>query len=72
VRADDLVSAKEAAKLLHIEPNTLAIWRCKKRYSLRHIKIGSKVFYRASEIDRFLDERTVESPGVAVSRKRKA
>jgi hypothetical protein len=67
---DELVPAKEAAEQLHIEPNTLAIWRCKKRYPLSYVKIGSKVFYRQREIDRFIQSRTVESPGAVVSRKR--
>jgi hypothetical protein len=69
---DELLTAKEAATKLHVEVNTLAVWRCHKRYPLRYVKIGSKVFYRASEIERFLEARTVESPGVVESRKRRA
>lgn len=67
--SDELIPAKEAAKQLHIEANTLAIWRCKKRYPLRYIKIGSKVFYRQSEIERFLRARTVESFDLVASRR---
>jgi Helix-turn-helix domain len=72
VSNEELLTPKQAAALLGVAVNTLAIWRCKKRYSLRYIKVGANVRYRRGEIDRFLDERTVESPGVAVSRKRKA
>jgi hypothetical protein len=71
VPTEELLTSKQAAALLGVAVNTLAIWRCKKRYSLRYIKVGANVRYRRGEIDRFLDERTVTNEPV-VSRKRKA
>lgn len=67
-QADELLTAQQAATLLGLEAQTLATWRCKKRYSLRYIKVGSQVRYRRSDIDRFLSERTVTNEPVRVRR----
>jgi hypothetical protein len=64
--SEELLTPQEAAALLHVKPATLAVWRCEKRkrifksdsngsYSLSYTKIGSKVFYRNSDIQRFLE-----------------
>ena len=55
-----LLSPAEAAARLRVSVGTLAIWRCRKRYSLRYLKIGSNVFYRISDIERFEQSRTVD------------
>ena len=67
-QADELLTAKQAAAVLGIEAQTLAIWRCKRRYNLRYVKVGSCVRYRRSDIDRFLSERTVTNEPVRVRR----
>ena len=56
---DELLTPEEAAKQLHIEPQTLAVWRCHRRYSLAYVKIGGKVRYSQRAIDRFIESRTV-------------
>jgi hypothetical protein len=53
--SDELLTPAEAAQKLHVKKNTLAVWRCHKRYPLCYVKIGSKVFYRQREIDRFIE-----------------
>lgn len=45
-----LLTRTEAAELLRIKPQTLAKWACTKRYSLRFVKIGSRVMYRQSDL----------------------
>jgi Helix-turn-helix domain len=71
--ADELLSTKEAAAVLGIEAQTLATWRCKKRYSLKYIKVGGIVKYRRRHIEQFLDERTVTTePVEALRRKRQS
>lgn len=53
------INPKEAAKILGVSVDTLAIWRCTKRYPLSYIKIGRKVFYRACDLENFIKSRTV-------------
>ena len=58
--SDDLLTRKEAAKYLGgLNPGTLAVWDCTKRYDLQPIKIGRRaVRYRRSSLDRFLSDQT--------------
>jgi predicted DNA-binding transcriptional regulator AlpA len=53
-----LLSDPEAAELLCVNPQTLAVWRCKKRYNLPYIKVGRKVRYREADILDWLNSRT--------------
>lgn len=53
-----LLTPRQAAKELGVSPGTLAVWRCKKRYPLRYIKVGSNVRYRMTDIEAFLTART--------------
>lgn len=55
-----LLTPRETAKALGVRPNTLAIWRSKRRYKLRYIKLGGKIRYRLADIQKFLESRTVE------------
>lgn len=58
---NQLLSPKQASLLLGVSIQTLAIWRCNKRYALKYVKVGRYVRYRYSDILEFLDSRTVES-----------
>lgn len=53
------INATEAAKILGVSVDTLAVWRCTKRYPLPYIKMGRKVFYRIADLEKFIDSRTV-------------
>ena len=57
-----LLTRKQAAEALGLKPETLAVWASTKRYSLRYLKVGRYVRYRAEDIEAFLNERTVD-PG---------
>jgi hypothetical protein len=50
---DDLWTTSQAAAYLGFEPNTLAVWRCNKRYNLRPIKIGRTIRYCPTFIREF-------------------
>jgi len=63
-----LLTPREAAKALGVRSSTLAVWRCRKRYPLRYVKVGGRVRYRMSDIESFLDARAVE--GQQLTRKR--
>lgn len=55
---DALLNRDEAAAMLGLKPTTLAIWACTGRNSLPYIKVGSRVRYRRSDLDRWLLDRT--------------
>lgn len=55
------VGPADAAKYLGVSEQTLAIWRCTKRYPLPYIKIGRLVRYRLSDLEAFLVLRTIEA-----------
>jgi excisionase family DNA binding protein len=53
------MNSDEAAQYLGVSPATLATWRCRKNYPLNYVKIGALVRYRRSDLDAFLEARTV-------------
>ena len=53
------LTAKQASEILGVSEDTLAVWRCTKRYPLPYIKMGRKVFYRAADLADFIDSRVV-------------
>jgi len=56
-KPSDLLPPRAAAIELQVTAGTLAVWRCTGRYSLPFVKIGSKVFYRRSDISSFIESR---------------
>jgi hypothetical protein len=68
-QSDELLTPEQAAKQLHVGLQTLAVWRCHRRYQLAYVKIGSKVLYPQSAIDRFIQARTVTNEPVPVKRR---
>jgi hypothetical protein len=58
VDPDQLVEAAEAAKLLRVKPQTLAVWRSQNR-GPEYLKIGRSVFYRRVGIGIFLATKLV-------------
>lgn len=53
------MDTNQAAVYLGVEPATLTMWRSTKRYPLRYVKVGRHVRYSKSDLDAFLDKRTV-------------
>ncbi|MCA9803865.1 MAG: helix-turn-helix domain-containing protein [Cyanobacteria bacterium HKST-UBA02] len=56
----ELLTRREAAEYLGVAPETLAVWHCTKRYPLPVVKIGRLAKYRKSDLDAFIESRTVE------------
>ncbi|MGF6635220.1 helix-turn-helix domain-containing protein [Paraburkholderia sp. MM6662-R1] len=54
---DELVTNTEAAKILGVEPETLAQWRYLRKFaeSLPYFKVGRKVFYSKRDLFAFLE-----------------
>jgi excisionase family DNA binding protein len=59
-QTDRLLTREQAAEVLSVKPQTLAVWACTGRYGLPHIKMGSSVRYRLSDLEKFIADRTVE------------
>lgn len=56
---DRLLTEKESAVYLGLENHqTLAVWRCNKRYQIPYIKVGRNVRYRLSDLQRWMESRT--------------
>lgn len=56
---DELLTTKQAAKLLDVSPQTLEVWRCTRRYPLPYIKVGRNVRYTGSAIAAFRAANTI-------------
>jgi excisionase family DNA binding protein len=54
----ELVDEKEAAEILDTAPGTLSVWRSTGRYAIPFIKVGRRVRYRRSDLERWLESRT--------------
>jgi excisionase family DNA binding protein len=57
----NLLTANQAASFLGVRPQTLATWRCAKRYAIPFLKVGSMVRYRRTDLEAWLASRTVTS-----------
>ena len=54
---DQLLDPGQAGAILGVEPSTLAVWRSVGRYSLKYIKVGRLVRYRAGDLAEWLEKR---------------
>lgn len=57
------VSAAQAASVLGVRENTLAVWRSTGRYNLPYSKIGRLVRYRVSDLAHHIAGRTYGHTG---------
>ena len=55
-----MINRKLADEYLGVTPATLAIWACNKRYKVPFVKIGRLVKYRKSDLEAFIDERSIK------------
>ncbi len=60
------VDDHQAAEVLDLKPNTLAVWRSTGRYNLPYLKVGRLVKYRISDLAEFLARRTANHTGEVV------
>jgi excisionase family DNA binding protein len=56
-----LLTREQAAEFLGVSINTLAVWASTKRYALPVVKVGRSVRYRQSDLDQWLEARTVRA-----------
>lgn len=55
----ELLSRDQAAAYLGLKPATLAVWACTQRYNLPMTKIGRLAKYRKSDLDAWIQSRTI-------------
>lgn len=55
----ELLTRREAAEYLGVQPQTLAVWASTKRYTIPYIRVGNSVRYRLVDLNAWLKERTV-------------
>ena len=58
----DRLSRREAADFLGVAVSTLEVWACTGRYDLPYVRVGRRVFYRRSDLEAFVAQRTVTNP----------
>ena len=54
----DLISPDEVAEILGVATQTLAIWRCARRYGLPFVRVGRLIRYRKADVEAWLTART--------------
>lgn len=55
---EQLLDEKDSARVLTVQPATLATWRSKQSQSLPYVKIGRSVRYRKSDLLAFIEAQT--------------
>lgn len=53
------LNTKEASRYLHIKISTLAVWRTNKTYNIPYTKCGGKILYKITDLDSWLNSRTI-------------
>ena len=56
---EQLLTRTQAAARLNIKKSTLDAWACHGRYDLPVVKVGRSCRYRPTDIEKFIDRRTV-------------
>lgn len=63
--SDPMLVENQAAEMIGVKPQTLAVWRSTKRYDLPYVKVGRCVRYRRSSILAFIEKNTVGAVATA-------
>jgi len=59
VNSEKLLTRSQAAELLGLREQTLAVWASTHRYNLPFVKVGRAARYRLGDLQKWLDSRTV-------------
>ena len=57
--SEGLLSPSELAAEYKIKEGTQAVWRCTGRYGLPYLKVGRLVRYRRSDVEAWLETRSM-------------
>ncbi len=53
----EMVTPEQVSRSINVTEGTLQVWRSTGRYDLPYIKIGGKVMYRISDVNKFIESR---------------
>ena len=62
----EMLSRNEAAELLGIRPQTLAVWASAKRGGPPYVKLNRTVRYRREDVEQYVASRVVNPDAVAM------
>lgn len=62
LNAHEFLTPIQAAEYLGVTVETLALWRCTKRYPIAYARIGRSIRYKRADLDAFIASRTVNPP----------
>ncbi|MEX2671908.1 MAG: helix-turn-helix domain-containing protein [Phycisphaeraceae bacterium] len=51
---NSLLTTEQVASRLNVNPGTLRVWRCTKRYDLPFLRIGGAVRYEREAVEAFI------------------
>jgi excisionase family DNA binding protein len=51
----ELLTRRQAAAYIGVQPHTLAVWACTHRQPLPYVRIGRLVKYRKADLDAFIE-----------------
>jgi len=54
IPSSPLLSPSTVSTMLSVKVGTLAVWRSTNKYNLPYVKIGSRVMYRAEDVNTFI------------------
>lgn len=58
-RSSELLNRSEAARYLRLSPGTLANWQSTQKEKIPCLKLGGRIFYRESDLRKWLDFKAV-------------
>lgn len=59
---DKMLTDDQAAEMLGLRPQTLAVWRCTGRGGLPYVQLGRAIRYRASDVEAYIAANTKGKP----------
>jgi excisionase family DNA binding protein len=62
LNAHEFLTPVQTAEYLGVTVETLALWRCVKRYPIPYARIGRAIRYKRADLDTFIESRTVNPP----------
>lgn len=60
-KTNELLNRDEAAKYLRLSPGTLANWQSTQRQKIPCVKLGGRIFYRATELQKWIEQNEVNA-----------
>lgn len=55
-----MLDTEQAAQAIGSNPATMSVWRCTKRVIIPYHKIGRRVVYKAGDLKKFMQARTID------------